>query len=256
MHAEMDPYRKRKIIKKHAAASFEEKEDYIAVEKKLRVSVNGKDFITLHCTPLMIKELITGLFVTEGIIPDIHPENIKIEFGEEILADIPVPETISTEGFITSRCLGGVTLGKKKNFDIIEDDFFLRAETLKRIFEDFQKKSELFRLTGCFHGAAISDGERILVFAEDIGRHNAVDKVIGYCLLENIPFKRKVMLVSCRLSSEIVSKCSRWSIPILASRAAPTDLAVEIAETTGMTLVGFVRGDSLNVYANPQRILL
>lgn len=255
MHAEMDPYRKRKIVKRHAA-SFEEKEDYIAVEKKLRVSVNGKDFITLHCTPLMIKELIIGLFVTEGIIPDIHPENIKIEYGEEILADIPVLETISTEGFITSRCIGGVTLGKKKIFDTMKDDFFMGAETLKRIFEDFQKKSELFRLTGCFHGAAISDGERILVFAEDIGRHNAVDKVIGYCLLENIPFKRKVMLVSCRLSSEIVSKCSRWSIPILASRAAPTDLAVEIAETTGMTLVGFVRGDSLNVYANPQRILL
>jgi FdhD protein len=251
----MNPYIQRKIIKKHGA-STEEREDPIAVEKRLKVSVNGKDFITLHCTPLMIKELITGLFITEGIIPDIHPENIKIEYGEEILADIPVLETLSTEGFITSRCIGGVTLGKEKIFDTMKDDFFLGAETLKRIFEDFQKKSELFRLTGCFHGAAVSDGERILIFAEDIGRHNAVDKVIGYCLLENIPFKRKVMLVSCRLSSEIVSKCSRWSIPILASRAAPTDLAVEIAETTGMTLVGFVRGDSLNVYANPQRILL
>jgi len=251
----MDPYRKRKIVKRHAA-SFEEKVDYIAVEKKLKVSVNGKDFITLHCTPLMIKELIIGLFVTEGIIPDIQPENIKIGYGEEVFVDIPVLENVSTEGFITSRCIGGVTLGKKKNFGTMKDDFFLGAETLKRIFEDFQKKSELFRLTGCFHGAAVSDGERILIFAEDIGRHNAVDKVIGYCLLENIPFTRKVMLVSCRLSSEIVSKCARWSIPILASRAAPTDLAVEIAETTGMTLIGFVRGDSMNVYTNPQRIIL
>jgi FdhD protein len=255
MHAKMDPYRKRKIIRKHAAA-FEEKEDYIAVEKKLKVSVNGKDFITLHCTPLMIKELIVGLFVTEGIIPDIHPENIKIGYGEEVLVDIPVLENLSTEGFITSRCIGGVTLGKKTIFDTVKDDFPLGAEALKRIFEDFQKKSELFRLTGCFHAAAISDGEKILVFAEDIGRHNAVDKVIGYCLLENIPFRRKLMLVSCRLSSEIVSKCSRWGIPILASRAASTDLAVEIAETTGMTLVGFVRGDSMNIYTHPQRIVM
>jgi FdhD protein len=254
MHAEMDLYRKRKVIKKHAA-SCEEREDYIAVEKKLKVSVNGKEFITLHCTPLMIKELIIGLFVTEGIIPEIYPENIKIEYGEEVFVDIPVLENVSSEGLITSRCIGGVTLGKKKYFEKINDDFFLGADTLTRTFEDFQNKSGLFRLTGCFHGAALSDGDRILVFAEDIGRHNAVDKVIGYFLLEDIPFKRKIMLVSCRLSSEIVSKCSRWNIPILASRAAPTDLAVEIAETTGMTLVGFVRGDSMNVYTNPQRIL-
>ena len=251
----MEPLQKKKNYKK-TRASFEEKEDYIAVEKKLKVSVNGKDFITLHCTPLMIKELIIGLFVTEGIIPEIHPENIKIEYGEDVSVDISVLENVLTEGLITSRCIGGVTLGKEKYFEKVKDDFFLEAETLKKIFEDFQKKSELFRLTGCFHGAAVSDEEKILVFAEDIGRHNAVDKVIGYFLLENITFKRKVMLVSCRLSSEIVSKCSRWGIPILASRAAPTDLAVEIAETTGITLIGFVRGDSMNVYTNPQRLLL
>jgi FdhD protein len=251
----MNPYIQRKIIKRQGI-SFEEGEASIAVEKKLKVSVNGKDFITLHCTPLMIKELIIGLFVTEGIIPEIHPENIKIEYGEEILVDILVPENVLTEGLITSRCIGGVTLGKKKYFEKVKDDFFIEAETLKKIFEDFQKKSELFRLTGCFHGAAASDEEKILVFAEDIGRHNAVDKVIGYFLIKNIPFKRKVMLVSCRLSSEIVSKCSRWCIPILASRAAPTDLAVEIAETTGITLIGFLRGDSMNVYTNPQRLLL
>jgi FdhD protein len=255
MHAEMNPYIQRKIIKKHGA-STEEREDTIAVEKRLKVSLNGKDFITLHCTPLMIKELVVGLFLTEGIITEIHPEDIKIENGEEIRVDIAVAGDALTDGMITSRGIGGITLGKKREFEKVEDDFFLGAETLKRIFEDFQKKSELFRLTGCFHGAAVSDGERILVFAEDIGRHNAVDKVIGYCLLENMPFTRKVMLVSCRLSSEIVSKGARWRIPILASRAAPTDLAVEIAETTGMTLVGFVRGDSMNVYTNPQRIIL
>ena len=250
----MKPYTVRKILKKHETW-FEEREDYVAVEKKLKVSVNGKDFITLHCTPLMIKELIIGLFVTEGIIPEIHPENIKIEYGEDVSVDISVLESILPEGLITSRCIGGVTLGKEKYFEKAKDDFFLEAETLKKIFEDFQKKSGLFRLTGCFHGAAVSDEEKILVFAEDIGRHNAVDKVIGYFLLENITFKRKVMLVSCRLSSEIVSKCSRWGIPILASRAAPTDLAVEIAETTGITLIGFVRGDSMNVYTHPQRLL-
>ncbi len=80
--------------------------------------------------------------------------------------------------------------------------------------------------------------------------------MIGCSILEDIPFTEKLMLVSCRVSSEIVSKCLRWGIPIIASRGAPTDLAIEIAETSGVTLVGFVRGDRLNVYTNTQRILL
>jgi FdhD protein len=179
---------------------------------------------------------------------------MKIEYGEEIRVDISVADA-STEGVITSRCIGGVTLGKKRNFEEVKDDFSLEAGALKSTFDEFQQRSGLFRLTGCFHGAALSDGKRILVFAEDIGRHNAVDKVIGYSILENIPFKNKMMLVSCRLSSEIVSKCSRWGIPIVASRAAPTDLAIGIAETSGMTIVGFVRGDRMNIYTNPQRIV-
>jgi len=250
-----DPYRKMKIIK-GLGSSFEEKDDYIAVEKRLRITANGKDLITLHCTPLMIKELVVGLFLTEMIVSEINPEDIKIEYGDEIRIDISVSEHATKEEFITSRCMGGFTLSKKIDFKKVQHDFSLDAGTLKRMFEEFQKKSELFRLTGCFHGAALSDGKRILVSAEDIGRHNAVDKVIGNFLLENIPFTGKVMLVSCRLSSEIVSKCSRWEIPIVASRAAPTDLAIEIAEVSGITLVGFVRGDSMNVYTNPQRIAI
>jgi FdhD protein len=96
----------------------------------------------------------------------------------------------------------------------------------------------------------------VLVFAEDIGRHNAVDKAIGYCLLENISFRGKIMMVSGRLSSEIILKCAKCRIPLLVSRAAPTTLAVETAEAAGLTLVGFMRGDRMNVYAGIQRIRL
>jgi len=250
----MDSYIKRKIIKRQGA-SFEEIEDYIALEKRLKISVNGKDFISLYCTPLMIKELVVGFLLTEGLTTEIHPEELRIEYGEEILVNIFITGDVLTEGIITSRYAGGITLGKKSNFGKIKDDFSLKAEILKIIFKEFNQRSELFRLTGCFHGAALSDGERILVFAEDIGRHNAVDKVIGYSILENIPLYNKLMLLSCRLSSEIVSKCLRWNIPVVASRAAPTDLAIGIAETSGITVVGFVRDDRMNIYTNSQRII-
>ena len=83
-----------------------------------------------------------------------------------------------------------------------------------------------------------------------------MDKVIGYALLEQIPFSGKLLLASGRISSEISSKCSRWGIPILATRTAPTHLAVEIAEKRGVTIVGFVRGDRFNIYTHPERIAL
>lgn len=252
----MNLYIKKKIIKKQGTSS-KEIEDYIAVEKKLNVSVNRKEVISLYCTPSMIKELVIGLFLTEGILPNkISPDQISIVNGEEIRVNIHIVGDILKEETVTSRCLGGITFNKKRKFEKVKHNFSITFEALKTIFNEFQEKSESFRLTGCFHSAAISDGERILVFAEDIGRHNAVDKVIGCSILEEIPFTEKLMLVSCRVSSEIVSKCLRWGIPIIASRGAPTNLAIEIAETSGVTLVGFVRGDRLNVYTNTQRILL
>jgi FdhD protein len=253
MQPKMYPYIKRKVIKRQNTSS-EEIEDSIAVEKRLKVTINGKDFITLYCTPLMVKELITGLFLTEGIFTEI-PLEMSIVYGKEIMVDITAAGDFSTEDITTSRRVAGITFEKKRNLEKVKDDFSLGAKALWNVFEEFQGKSDLFRLTGCFHIAALSDGETILVFAEDIGRHNAVDKVIGYSILNEISFKNKLMLVSCRLSSEIISKCSRWGIPIVASRAAATNLAIEIAETSGITLIGFVRGENMNIYTNPQRII-
>ena len=254
----MNPYIKKKIIKIQGTSS-REIEDYIAVEKRLRISVNGKEVISLYCTPIMIKELVIGLLLTEvkGFSMNKIPlEEMRIVYGEEIKVDIHVAEGILTEKVVASRCPGGITFNKKRNFGKIKDNFSITIAAIKKLFEEFLRKTEFFQLTGCFHSAALSDGKRILAFAEDIGRHNAVDKVIGYSVIKDIHFTGKLMLVSCRLSSEITSKCSRWGIPIIASRAAPTDLAIEIAEMSGMTLIGFVREDRLNVYTNPQRILL
>jgi FdhD protein len=251
----MVPYIKRKIIKKKGT-SFEEIDDFIAVEKRLKVFVNKREFISLYCTPSMIKELVTGLLLTEGILANkISPDQICIVNDKEIRVDIHVDEDILKENLAVSRCLGGITFHKKRNFEKFKDDFSLSVEALNFIFQEFQQKSELFRLTGCFHSAALSNDKKIIAFAEDIGRHNAVDKVIGYSLLADIPFTMKLMVVSCRISSEIISKCAKWGIPIIASRAAPTDLAIEIADASGITLIGFVRGDSLNVYTNAQRIM-
>jgi len=246
----------RRRIRKHTDASFEDMEDLIAIEKKVRISVNGREIIGLYCTPHMVKELVVGLLMTEGIIRgNWCADRMSILFGDEILVDVPAEGEVVAEGkTITSGCAGGVTFEKKGDAGMITDPFTIDRNSLRYIFSDFQARSELYKLTGCIHSAALSDGKVILCFAEDIGRHNAVDKVIGYAILENIPFSGKILLASGRISSEISSKCSRWGIPVLATRTAPTNLAVEIAEKRGVTVVGFMRGNRFNVYTHPERI--
>jgi len=252
----MQGYIKRKIYKNNGN-SFEEHDDFIALEKRVRIAVNGKEALSLYCTPLMIRELVVGMFMTEDIIKgEWCAERMAIHYDDEVLVDIPAEGEAETGGaVITSGCIGGITFPKRLSLQKIDDSFAVSAEKIKELYRKFQNSSELHKLTGCVHSAALSNGSEIICLAEDIGRHNAVDKVIGYAILENISFKGTIMLASGRLSSEIVSKCARWGIPVIASRTSPTSLAVAIAEESGVTVVGFVRADRLNVYTHPQRII-
>ncbi|MGD0885814.1 MAG: formate dehydrogenase accessory sulfurtransferase FdhD [Thermodesulfovibrionales bacterium] len=251
----METVTKRRICK-HTDGSFEQAEDSLALEKKIRISVNGNEVMSLYCSPHMVRELVVGLMMTEGIIQGSWcAERMSIEYGDQVEINIPAEGKVTTEGkTTTSGCVGGITFDRGAYGEPLKDGFTADKERLRNIYREFQARSELYRLTGCMHSAALSDGKSILCFAEDIGRHNAVDKVIGYAILECIPFPGKIMLASGRISSEISSKCARWGIPMLVSRTAPTNLAVEIAEARGITVVGFMRGSRFNVYSHPERI--
>lgn len=231
-------------------------DDVVAEERRLRVSINGEERLSLYCTPLMVRELVVSLVMTEGIAEGICTERMSIVYGEDIQVDVVAEGPVRTEGAsITSGCVGGITFQKKHTRAALEDSFRLSRGQLRTLFQRFQKHSELYNATGCIHSAALTDGEDLLVFAEDIGRHNAVDKVIGYTILEGHEFSGRAMLASGRLSSEIVSKCARWGVPLVASRTAPTALALSIAEESGVTVAGFVRGERLNIYTHPGRII-
>lgn len=253
----MDGYINRMIVK-NTGRVFEEVEDRVAVEKRLRISVNGKEVLSLYCTPLLVRELVVGMFMTEELIRGGWcVDRMSIEYREDIIVDIPAEGEVLMDGaVITSGCIGGITFPKRLILKKTDDPFVISAYKIKELFNKFQKTSELYKLTGCVHSAGLSDGESILCLAEDIGRHNAVDKVIGFALLEQIPFQGKIMFASGRLSSEIVAKCARWNIPIVASRTSPTSLALEIAEQYGITVIGFIRADRLNVYTHVGRVRL
>jgi FdhD protein len=252
----MKGHKKKKIIKLTQSHNSTV-EDAVAEEKRLRLLVNGEEVLKLYCSPIMVRELVAGFIMTEGIIEgDWCAERMTIQHDEDIIVDVPAEGRVSLDGSArTSGCVGGITLDRPVDEESINEGLKIEMEKLQQLFHGFQERSELYNLTGCIHSAAISDGRHILTVAEDIGRHNAVDKVIGYCVLEDISLADKIILVSGRLSSEMATKCSKWGIPIVVSRAAPTALAIDIAEKRGITMVGFLRGKRLNIYSHPDRIV-
>jgi len=252
-----EPHKKVKILR-IKEDSAEELDDFVAIEKRVRISVNGRHLLSLYCSPFMVREFVTGVIYNEGLISGGWcADRISIEYGDEINADVPADGTVvEGEKTITSGCAGGISFARPLPQEKLSDDTVFNIAHIKDLYREFQKKSEGYKSTGGVHSAALADDRHMLVFTEDIGRHNAVDKVIGYALLENIPLQGKIMLASGRLSSEIVTKCARCGIPVVVSRAAPTSLAVEIADAAGITLVGFVRGERMNIYTGRQRIRL
>ncbi|MBF0466625.1 MAG: formate dehydrogenase accessory sulfurtransferase FdhD [Nitrospirae bacterium] len=230
--------------------------DPIAIEKKLVLRINGAEVLAMYCSPVMVKELVTGFIMTEGIIRGSWcVDKMAIKYNDDIEVDIDATGEVVLEGkAVTSGCIGGITTKKTFGEKLSTDNFKVDGDSVRRLFNEFQHRSASYNLTGCIHSAAISDGNEILVMTEDIGRHNAVDKAIGHCIINDIALDDKLMLLSGRLSSEIGSKCGKWSIPVVASRTAPTLLSVEIADSLGITMIGFIRGNRFNIYTHPQRI--
>ncbi len=131
----------------------------------------------------------------------------------------------------------------------------LSFDDVFRLVRQMQEGSETFSRTGGVHNAALCDRQGILLDRMDIGRHNALDKIYGYCLRRNIPVNDKIIVFSGRISSEILLKVAKIGCGVILSKSAPTALALELAENLGITTVGFVRGQSCNVYTHPQRII-
>ncbi|MGB9710474.1 MAG: formate dehydrogenase accessory sulfurtransferase FdhD [Thermodesulfovibrio sp.] len=253
----MQPLENKKIVRVKQDEAIEV-DDTVAVEKRIKIYVNNEEVVSLSASPVQIKELVIGFLMTEDILKgDWCPEKIIIEENEkEINARVELEGHVSLNGkTITSGCMSSVSfLNDVKGS--IDDDLKVSQNALFRLFKEFQEKSNLYRTTGCIHAAALADDREILFIAEDVGRHNAVDKVIGWALLNREGFRGKIMLVSGRISSEMALKAAKWRIPVIVSRTAPTSLAVELAQKANLTVIGFLRGSRFNIYSNPERVIL
>jgi len=157
----------------------------------------------------------------------------------------------------TSGCTGGVTavdLLTKPNVSFEADRFKVGPEAIGRLVEMLFESQEMYRETGGVHTSALSDGETVLLSAEDIGRHNTLDKIAGLCLMNNVWPETRILITTGRISSEMLQKAARLQAPILISRTSPSSLSIEMAERYGITLIGYARRQRFNVYSNGQRV--
>ncbi len=229
----------------------EEATGEVVREQPLTVYVNGERFLTLLCSPMKIEALVVGYLWMEKIIeglPDVQRLDVSPVDGR---ADVTLtrPVTLPTERILTSGCGGGITFRiDHRLFPRLRSRRQVRPESLAARMKDLFAAAVHYKASRGIHGAALADADDLLVVAEDVGRHNAVDKVKGEALLRAIPTEDRILLSTGRISSEMLLKAARMGVPIVASRTSPTEMAVALAEQLNVTVCGYVRPDGLNLY--------
>jgi FdhD protein len=235
-----------------ARGRAEEVKGEVVREQPLAIHVNGTRFITLLCSPFQLEALVLGYLWMEMVIG--HPDEVaSLEVSEvdgraEVWLHRPVE--LPTERILTSGCGGGITFRVDPRWftPLCGGPRVTPGQLTDRIKDLFGAATH-YQTSRGIHGAALSDGDRLLVVAEDVGRHNAVDKVKGEALRRDIRTAGRILLSTGRVSSEMLLKAVRMGVPVVASRTSPTEMAVSLAEQLGVTVVGYVRPDSMNLYA-------
>ena len=229
------------------------------VETPVSLTVNGQVWLTFMCTPVNLEAMSVGFLYNEGMIESMEEvEDVRVcEHGDNV--DVWLSHAVEQPQSWrrTSGCTGGVTaVDALARVDVSFDSELPKVlpEAIGQLVESLFQSQSLYRETGGVHTSALSDGEKIVLVAEDIGRHNTLDKIAGLCLMDQIWPETRILITTGRISSEMLQKAARLKAPILISRTSPSSLSIEMAEHYGITLVGYARRDRFNVYSNSQRI--
>ncbi len=247
--------------------------DRVATEEPLEIRVNGRPMAVTMRTPGHDFELAAGFLLTEGVVdrgdelrtmrycvPEDEPQQFNVV--DVAVVDAARAEAVAPRALFTSSSCGLCgrasisSVRSRAPLDVADDPIRLAVETLAAMPLRLREGQEVFASTGGLHAAALFDGDGGLVcLREDVGRHNAFDKVIGWAAMKGrLPLRSHVLVASGRASFELVQKALIAGAPALAAVSAPSSLAVELAQEAGMTLVGFLRGDTMNVYAGDHRV--
>ncbi|WP_329787228.1 formate dehydrogenase accessory sulfurtransferase FdhD [Lentzea sp. DG1S-22] len=266
----------RRAVERVSPSGRRRRVDALAAEEPLELRVGGKALAVTMRTPGHDVELAHGFLLSEGVIGSSRdvavarycdgtgPDGLNTYNVLDLaLAEgVPPPDTGVERNFYTTSSCGVCGKGAldavklKTRYSPAADEVRVAPEVLTGFPDALRERQKVFESTGGLHAAGLFVNGEPLVVREDVGRHNAVDKVLGWAVLQDlVPVRGAVLMVSGRASFELVQKAAMAGIPVLAAVSAPSSLAVELAQEQGMTLVGFLRGDSMNVYTGGERVL-
>jgi FdhD protein len=263
----LEPIEVKREILRLGIDCAERIEDSVVTEHPVTIKINGTEFATLVCSPDYVDDLVTGFLASEGVIrryEDLEDLWIEAKKGTVHVKTKKLnPYYLNFQGkrYITSCCGAG-----RQGFVFINDALTAKkmdqvrvrvsSEDCFSLMKEMQESSTVFQNTGGVHNAALCQEGKLVISRMDIGRHNALDKIYGYCLKNAIPLEDKVLAFSGRISAEILLKASKIGCEIVLSKSAPTELALQLAEQLGITTIGFIRNDSLNVYTGQERVYI
>jgi FdhD protein len=255
---------KVKAVKVDLRLGLEKKlEEYAAVEAPINIYVNGEHLVTLLATPTQKRELAVGYLLDEGIVRDLNEikevwvkdGDVKVETKSNVKIRIQAARTAK---IVTTACGSEgdfLKLLDRVDKPFVRSSYRVKAEDVVDMVRKLNLKSEIFKLTGGVHSAMLFADGGLAAFSEDVGRHNAVDKVVGAAASKGVDFARSVIVTSGRQPADIVLKAARMGVPILVSIRGPVHSGILAAEKTGVTLICFARGQRMNIYTFPERIL-
>jgi FdhD protein len=237
----------------------QQEERPVVREAPWTIHVDGQELVTLYCTPSQLNFLVLGFLASEGLIESLD-DVLLLEFCEDQEGVIDVKlngREVHRSGtpILLSGCGRGITFDDLSgSHPKIQSSLQVSADQVSRLMRELRLQAPIHQAAGGTHASALSDGDRLLVVAEDVGRHNTLDKIRGHCLFYGLPTKDRLLLTTGRISSEMVSKAVKMQVPIVASRSTPTDLAVKLARQWEMTIVGYVRSGKMNIYSRADRV--
>lgn len=236
-----------------------ERVDGAVINERLAcIYVNGQELATTMCTPCQLEALALGFLANEGMIQslddvvaiEVRPNQTCVDVWLAY-TDFEPPRRV----ILTSGCGGGVTFDDlSQEMSPLESSHRVTPEQLWSLMNDLQQAAQLYRQARGIHTSALSDGKKLLLTAEDVGRHNTLDKLRGLALQQGINSKDGIILTTGRISSEMITKARRMEIPVVCSRTSPTSLSVGLAEEWGLTLIGYLRRSSMTLYTHPERV--
>lgn len=240
-------------------------EELVAKEVPVNIYVNDRYLITLLATPRLQRELALGWLLDEGVLQSLEEiKEVTVNQNDvTVITKVPLQEeslqVVGVTRILTTAC--GLSVSKflrvigEASKTFIKSDYEVGADEIIRMIQELDNQSKLFKLTGGTHASALFEEGKLVALAEDIGRHNAIDKVIGIAVQSKVNFSQCVLVSSGRQPADMVLKAARMGIPILASKASPIRSGIIAAKKTGVTLICFVREQRMNVYTYPSRIL-